>query len=91
MGDFSLINGSIYLSDGENLVFWVIFFLILVMTNIIFLNFVIAEAANSYTEVSEQLEQFILREKAALIDEAELMIPHCLRKDTWYPKYIVVR
>ena len=37
------------------------------------------------------LEQFILREKAALIDEAEQMIPKWIRKDSWYPKYIIVR
>lgn len=48
MGDFSLINSSGYLNDEENFVFWLIFFLILTVTNIIFLNFVIAEAGNSY-------------------------------------------
>ena len=88
---FSLIGGSVYLEDFENYSFWIIFFLGLVMTNIIFLNFVIAEAGNSYNEVKECLEQFILREKAALIDEAEQMIPRVVRSDKWYPKYVIVR
>jgi hypothetical protein len=91
MGDFTMINSSIYLTDDENVVFWWTFFVILAVTNIIFLNFVIAEAGNSYSIVNDQLTQFVLREKANLIDEAESMIPQCLRKDTWYPKYIIVR
>ena len=80
MGDFSLLQGSIYLSDYENWVFWIMFFLILTFTNIIFLNFVIAEAGNSYSLVSLKLEQYILREKANLIDESETMIPKSLKE-----------
>jgi hypothetical protein len=53
MGDFAIITASEYMTDTENAIFWLIFFLILVMTNIIFLNFVIAEAGNSYNEVKE--------------------------------------
>ena len=55
--------------------FWAQLFFILILTNIIFLNFVIAEAGNSYQQVSENLVQYILREKAKLIDEADNIIP----------------
>ena len=55
MGDFSLINASPYLSTEENIMFWVTFFLMLAITNIIFLNFVIAEAGNSYNIVNDKL------------------------------------
>jgi len=48
-------------------------------TNIIFLNFIIAEASASYEKVHSQLEQFILKEKSALIAESELMIPTALK------------
>ena len=65
--------------------------MILVLTNIIFLNFVIAEAGNSYSKVQEKLVQYILIEKSKLIDEAESMIPKGFRDPIWYPKYIVVR
>ena len=91
MGDFFMIGPSVYLDEMENWIFWGIFFLILGMTNIIFLNFVIAEAGNSYNKVNEQLEQFIYKNKATLIDEAEIMIPKCFRKSNWYPKYIIIR
>ena len=91
MGDFTLINSSMFLSDAENYIFWFMFFAILVLTNIIFLNFVIAEAGNSYSIVSEQLDQFILKEKSIMIDEAETMFPKRFRQPSLYPKYIVIR
>lgn len=55
MGDYSLIGASHYLTAGDNLLFWIMFMIILFLTNIIFLNFVIAEAGNSYSIVSEKL------------------------------------
>jgi hypothetical protein len=91
MGDFSLYGPAIYLTTIENYLFWIIFFVILVFTNIIFLNFVIAEAGNSYNIVNDQIDQYILQNKALLVDEAESMLPKMLRSDKYYPKYIVSR
>ena len=91
MGDFSLFGPAIYLTTIENYLFWFIFFVILVFTNIIFLNFVIAEAGNSYNIVNDQIDQYILQNKALLVDEAESMLPKMLRSDKRYPKYIVSR
>jgi hypothetical protein len=48
LGDFAVINASMYLEPRDNQIFWLLFFIILILTNIIFLNFVIAEAGNSY-------------------------------------------
>ena len=79
MGDFSVYNSSVYLSDAENYLFWLCFIMILLFTNIIFLNFLIAEASNSYSRVKERLFEFNLKESALLIDEAEHMIPGCIR------------
>ena len=91
LGDFTVVWASLYLDEVDNCIFWLIFFCILFTTNIIFLNFVIAEASNSYQNVSEKLQQYILIEKCKLIDEAETMLPKILSKHEWYPKYIVVR
>lgn len=55
MGDFSIISASLYMNKNENYIFWFQFTMILVFTNIIFLNFVIAEAGNSYSKVQEKL------------------------------------
>ena len=81
MGDFDTINKSLFLNDKENVIFWFMFLLFLIVGNIVFLNFVIAEAGNSYNKVKANLEEFIMQEKSALIDEAELMIPRSFRKD----------
>lgn len=75
MGDYMIISQSLYLNtQTENIAFWIIFFFILLTNNIIFLNFVIAEASNSYSIVNEKLVQYILKEKSKLIDEAEDLV-----------------
>ena len=62
---------------AHNYAFWIIFMIILILNNIIFLNFVIAEASNSYSIVAEKLTQNILKAKSALIDEAQSVLPNC--------------
>lgn len=91
VGDYSLIGSSLYLTQYENYLFWLIFLSILVFTNIIFLNFVIAEAGNSYSNINAEIDQHILKNKAIMIDEAEEMLPHWKRSEFYYPKYIVTR
>lgn len=49
-GDFDF-NASTYLSQEENIVYWVIWVLTVYTTTIIFLNFIIAEVGNSYEGV----------------------------------------
>jgi len=63
----------------------------MIFTNIIFLNFVIAEAGNSYGKINEALSEYNLKESSVLIDEAESMIPQCIRSQDWYPKFIIKR
>lgn len=58
MGDYAIIPASNYLDVENNILFWIMFGLILFLTNIIFLNFVIAEAGNSYNVVAESLVQY---------------------------------
>ena len=93
MGDYDSIRASNYLDEDENVQFWIWFGLILFLTNIIFLNFVIAEAGNSYSVVAESLTQYQEKAKSQLITESETMIPDWiqLKKPDWYPKYIVIR
>ena len=72
MGDFGF-DAAILLDPAENIIYWFVWLLIVVITCIIFLNFIIAEASASYEKVSEKLEAYILSEKAALIQESEEM------------------
>jgi hypothetical protein len=66
MGDFGF-DSAILLDPAENVIYWFTWLLIVLITCIIFLNFIIAEASASYEKVSADLDAFILSEKAALI------------------------
>ena len=72
LGDFDF-GASEFLSDEEDLMFWMIWFLIVIMTCIVFLNFIIAEASASYEKIKNNLNAEIFKAKTDLICEAEIM------------------
>ena len=90
-GDFSVIGSSIFLSDEENIIFWLCWTIIVGVTCIIFLNFIIAEASESYNSVKSRLKAMISKEKASLISEAEDMTFMWMKSNKLFPKYIVIR
>jgi hypothetical protein len=59
MGDFSAIDASSSLKLHENIIFWLMWVFTVVITCIIFLNFIVAEASASYAKVVETLESVI--------------------------------
>ena len=77
MGDYACADVDVQsgLGNAQSITFWAVFMIILILNNIIFLNFVIAEACNSYTIIAEQLDQNIQKARAALIGEAQEVIP----------------
>ena len=91
MGDFSAIGPSSGLAKAENWIFWILWLMIVIVTCIIFLNFIIAEASASYEKVASDLEAYIMKEKALLIQEAELMMPAQLKTIEKFPSYLIVR
>jgi len=92
MGDFPIIEIVEYTnSDIENYTFWFIWLITCIMTCIIFLNFIVAEAGNSYNEVSEQLENIVQMTRADMVAEAESLLPGCFKFESGYPKYIIIR
>lgn len=70
LGDFDFQQNA-YLTTAEGVVVWIIFVLVLLISNIIFLNFIIAEASASYEKVMERLDGQILLERASMITECE--------------------
>ena len=90
MGDYDF-DGANDLEDIENIVYWICWLLMVTITCIIFLNFIIAEASNSYSNVMATLDAQILKERASLIKEAEEMLPRRVKNATMFPQYIVVR
>ena len=80
MGDFgSVIDGSADLNNEDNYMFWLVFMMVFILTCVIFLNFIIAEASASYEKVSAELDSYISRQKAKLIAESEQMFPTSMK------------
>ena len=61
------------------------------MTCIVFLNFIIAEASNSYESVKQRLNAIVHKEKGSLIAEAEEMTFEANKDEKMLPKYIIIR
>jgi hypothetical protein len=92
MGDGAIIGAAEFLdTPTEGIMFWLIWLLNVIIQCIIFMNFIVAEAGNTYNTVSEQLECFIEVQKAALIAEAERMIPGVSKTADRFPRAIIVR
>ena len=90
LGDFDF-EASGFLTTNENLLFWVIWLMIVIMTCIIFLNFIIAEASSSYEKVKEHLDAEIYKAKSELTCEAENMKFERSKNQQVLPKYIIIR
>jgi len=63
LGDYTIEDAK-NLPFLENLLFWALWYFVVLVTVIIMLNFVVAEASKSYAEVDERLEATINIEKA---------------------------
>lgn len=59
LGDFDF-QYTAHLSAFERNVFWFTWVVIVIMTCVIFLNFIIAEVSESYQKVTTQVEELIL-------------------------------
>ena len=56
VGDNSLIEAAKKLDGPENKLFWILWLIAVVVTMVVFLNFIVAEASGSYAKVTETLE-----------------------------------
>ena len=91
IGDQSLIGSTTNLTEAETWLFWILWVLAIVVTNVIFLNFVVAEASASYTKVTDTLEAVIWQERASMIHEAECMTRTKNKSKEKFPPYLVIR
>ena len=81
IGDFDCINTASSLPKYENWIFWFIWLVAVIISNVVFLNFIVAEASASYSKVTETLEAVIQKEKASMISESEAMSRKSNKKD----------
>ena len=66
LGDFDFAESS-ELDPYQNRIFWIVWLFIVLVTCIIFLNFIIAEVSASYEKVKVRLHGLFLKERAAMI------------------------
>ena len=59
MGDNALIEASRGLPKAEGNIFWILWIIGVIITSIVFLNFIVAEASSSYAIVTKTLEKII--------------------------------
>ena len=91
MGDYANTEASKSLAPEETWIFWAVWILTVIVTSVIFLNFIIAEASASYSKVVDSLEAIIQKERASMIHESETMSFKFRKTSEQYPAYIVVR
>jgi hypothetical protein len=90
VGDFNF-DSTKFLGANENTMWWVIWVGTVLLTNMIFLNFIIAEASASYEKVKSSLKSMQNKERAMMIVDAEVLFLEQMKTIKWYPKYIIVR
>lgn len=87
---------SYVMDEFRNNSFWTIWLIQVTVLKVVFLNFIIAEVTNSYTNIMQILDPTILQERASLINDSEDMLRAKFGKKiaTWhhlFPKYIITR
>lgn len=79
LGDLGLLSTSVDLNSEDNILFFICIVLVILVTFIIFLNFIIAEASASYEKVAAELPSYIMKQKATLIAESEFLMPEWMK------------
>ena len=91
LGDFDF-GESTALQPFDNYWFWIAWSLSVIVTMVVFLNFIIAEVGNSYNIVNEKIQGLIEKERSILIEEAEdMMLTKWKTNANLFPKYLIMR
>lgn len=56
IGDFAILDFVGFLNVTETIIFWITWYFVVLISAVIFLNLIVAEASQSYTNVTETLE-----------------------------------
>ena len=91
----ALLDGDIagYESNTEyNILFWAVWFLIVLVGNIVLMNFIIAVVGDSYSNCMSKREAQTYKVKVDMIFEREsIMSQDDLANPDYFPQYILVR
>lgn len=90
--DFKFIEEDTKLETKSHILFWILWVMMVIFSSLIFLNFIIAEVCNSYSDVKSNIEAFIYKERASLIAEAEDIMSKSSKSDkNRFPIFIISR
>jgi hypothetical protein len=91
IGDYdtsSIIEGT----QDFKILAWLLWFIILIIGNIVFMNFIIAVVSESYESCMEKKVQLIYKAKLEMITECEDLMPEWLfTYKNWFPRFIIIR
>jgi hypothetical protein len=91
IGDYdtsSIIEGS----KDFKIMAWILWMLILIIGNVVFMNFIIAVVSESYENCMEKKIQLIYKAKLEMIKECEDLLPEWVfLKKNWFPTFIIIR
>jgi hypothetical protein len=74
LGDFGFdLLGD--MATRQVILYWIIWMFMVGFSNLIFLNFIIAEVSNSYQNVKDTIDQVKYKERASLVAEIEMFVP----------------
>ena len=80
------------MQPADKQLFWIIWVMMIFFTALVFLTFVIARVSDSYNTVNEFIQQNIYKERCAMINQTEKMLPASWKKDkNKFPAYIISR
>jgi len=67
--------------------------MMVIIAQLVFMNFIIAEVSNSYTKVNEKINAFVYKDRAALVSEAEDLAGTYKKENDKekFPTYIITR
>ena len=87
-----MVVGSVGTLKREEVILFYTFTLTMcTLLCIILLNFVVSQACASYDAVSGFLDEHMVKDRAALCFEADVMRPSFVKTKMKYPKYLIIR
>ena len=91
IGDYD--TSSIIEGAGDfKILAWLLWFIILIIGNVVFMNFIIAVVSESYENCMEQKKLLIYSAKLEMIEECEDLMPEWIfTKRNWFPRFIIIR
>jgi len=92
IGDYdtqTIIDGT---GGDFKILIWILWFVIIIVGNVVFMNFIIAVVSESYENCMERMIQSIQWAKLDMIEECENLMPlRYFENEELFPRYILVR